>query len=141
MMNARVDYAIMPPGLIRGAMCYSLVMDNESLYLIRVSRGWKVGYAPRGVLEGSVANFVVARMLKKAAAATQDLTSANYQEMAGGKGSQVIPLSQVSGVEFKERAAELRFKGGAKKFKFRFESSEVASFGVFAITLQARVQG
>ena len=56
MMNARVDYAIMPPGLIRGAICYSLVMDTESLYLIRVSRGWKVGYAPRGLLEDSVAS-------------------------------------------------------------------------------------
>ena len=140
-MNTRVDYAIMPPGLIRGAMCYSLIMDTESLYMIRVSRGWKVGYAPLGVLDSTVANAVVGRMLKKAAAATQQLTSENYPEMANGKGGQIIPLAQIGRVEFKEQAAELRIEGGGKKFKFRFESSEVALFAAFATALQAGTQG
>jgi hypothetical protein len=122
-------------------MCYSLIMDTESLYIIRVSRGWKVGYAPRGVLQSTVANAVVGRMLKKAAAATQQLTSANYPEMANGKGSQTIPLPQIGRVEFKEQAAELRIEGGGKKFKFRCEASEVPLFAAFATALQARTQG
>jgi hypothetical protein len=76
-----------------------------------------------------------------AAAATQQLTSANYPEMGNGKGSRIMPLSQIGRVEFKEQMAELRIEGGGKKFKFRFESSEVPLAGAFTTALQARIQG
>ena len=140
-MNSRVDYAIAPRGFLQNAMCHSLITDEENLYIIRVSRGWKVGFAPMGALESTVANAVVARMLKRAAAATQELTSSNYREMIGSKGSLLIPLSAVRKVEFKSPPGTLRIWGNGKKFKFRFEASETGAFGEFAHALQARIGG
>ncbi|MCA9711332.1 MAG: hypothetical protein KDK70_36170 [Myxococcales bacterium] len=136
-MITRVDFAISPPGLIRGAMCHTLVLDDDGLSIIKVSRGWRVGFNPAGALQSAVANATIGHLFKKAKAATEGISSDNYRQAAQGKGSVVIPRGELTDVQWSPDRLDLRLRGGGKKHRFQFEGAQAEPAHAFATALTA----
>ncbi len=118
-------------------MCHTLVIDEEGLCIIKVSRGWRVGFNPAGALQGAVANATIGHLYKKAKAATEAVTPDNYRQAAQGKGSVVVPRGELSDVQWSPDRLDLRLRGRGKKYRFQFESSQAESAQAFASALQA----
>ncbi len=137
-MHARVDLAISPPGLIRGARCHTLILDDDGLAIIHVCRGWRIGFAPRGALAARVAAGTLSHLRTKAEAATGAITAATYREHVAGKGSARFALADVTAVGFEPERLALRFKGKGKLYGFEFERPEAEAATAFAAALASR---
>jgi hypothetical protein len=137
-MNARVDFAISPPGIFRGAQCHTLIVKDDELFILRVSRGWRVAFNPAGALNQMAVNAVVRRIRAKAEAATATVTNENYRELAANKGNAVLRLSELSDLDFRPDFLDLRFRAAGKKLRFNFEESEREAASAFVASLVPR---
>lgn len=137
-IRARVDFAVSPPGLIFGAMCHTLILDDEGLAIIKVSRGWRVGYSPNGALNKMAANATIRHLQGKAASATETVSEANYRQLASAKGSTFIARAELTDVKWDAKFLDLRLRGGGKKYRFNFEGDLSESANAFAAALGVR---
>jgi len=132
----RINRAITPPGLIKGAMCYSLFMTDKGLFVIKTGRGWRLNFRPRGAVNKMAANGAVQHLQKNVAAVESKLNVNNLDaEVVARKGSMFVPKADISDMEVKSRydgLPELKMKLAGKKFRVQFDSSqadELAEFG------------
>ncbi len=137
MSATRVDLAISPPGLIRGARCHTLLADDQGVAIVHVCRGWRVNFSPRGMLKQAVANATLRHLRTKAEQATAALAG-DLRGLAAGKGGAVLAWSDVSNVQWNAEYLDLRFTGAGKRYRFQFEEPEAAAAGAFAAAISSR---
>lgn len=120
----RIDRAISPPGLIASAWAHTLFLSEDTLFVIRTGRGWRINYNPRGALNKMAAQKAVAFIQKKVAAKETTLAEGNLETLSQEKGSIALPLSVISDIDVKTNykgLPSIRFKVSGKKYRYEFE--------------------
>ena len=136
-MYARVDFALSPPGILRGARCHTLILDDDGLHIFDVGHGWRVSFDPAGALNKLAASSMISRLREKAAARVAEITHDQYRTHAGDKGYRFIPRAELREVAFDPSRLALRLRAAGKRLRFGFEASEAEAATSFAEALPA----
>jgi len=135
----RIDRAITPPGLVKGAMCYSLFSTDKGLYIIKTGRGWRLNFNPKGGANQYAVNKVITNLQGKVTATEKQLKESDLDdEVSTRKDSIFVSKQELSDMEVKSRydgLPELKFKISNKKFRVQFDKSQDDEVTAFAESL------
>jgi len=124
----RIDKAVIPAGLIRSAKTYSLLVDDNGLYIIHTGpagRHVKV----RGAINNAAVDFLRSAQGKKVAAGEARINNTSLAELVKEKGNAFIPKADIMEVNpgkniYEENTLEIKTKNAKWKFHFFFVEND-----------------
>ncbi|OGC21833.1 hypothetical protein A3J90_07315 [candidate division WOR-1 bacterium RIFOXYC2_FULL_37_10] len=99
-MQKQIDKLIIPSGLIRRAKTYSLVFDEDELYIINTGPAGRE-VITKNIIEDAVVSFVLDRIAKKVAEGEEKLKTLGVKQLANEKGNAFIEKNAIIKTEVK----------------------------------------
>ena len=85
---------------------YSLVADEDGLYLVHTGPAVRVGFVAGGQLQQAAADAVIARGLRRIVAAEQALSEQGpANALRASRHSQLVPCDDIVDVDFREKGS------------------------------------
>lgn len=131
----RIDSALIPPGFIAHAKMYSLILENQKLYILYTGSGpsSQKDYT-RGLLQmrqrkDGLSNIAVSALIQKYIRTIQEnekrITESNLEALGKEDNSYIVELKDIKGLSIKwtEVDVTLRIETLNPKKKFKFDCS------------------
>ena len=124
-MEYRIDGAVIPPGLIKSAKTFSLILRDEGLYIIHTGPANSRPMQANGLIQvaaaNATANVANRRIAKKVAEGESRLNEIGPETLVQQKHSRLLTPDQISEINIKENLREivLEIRSSQGKYKFR----------------------
>ena len=131
-MEYRIDGAVIPPGLIKNAKTFSLIVRDEGLYIIHTGPATGRPIRANGLIQAAVvnptANAANRHITKKVAEGESQLNEIGPEMLVQQKNSKLLTPEQISEINIKENLREivLDIRSSQGKYKFRLPAKDKA---------------
>ncbi len=127
----RIDGAMRPPGIVSGAKMFSLIFENEKLFVIHTGPGLASQQLyssalngkrlSRGLINNIAVGMVAKRTINKVMRGQERIDNGDINELVKEKHSVLIPKSNINNVKLTTRYHDIRLEIMTTDKKYKFD--------------------